>query len=76
MKGRWTHRLNRDVQSWVERRHGHVYFYMPQFLTRQGCLWEFLCKYGHDNVVNWDNRNENAEHIFFIAIGLDWNASC
>ena len=59
-----------DIQSWVERRHGHVDFYMTQFLTGHGCFGEYLCKYGHDNEVNCsfcDNGNENAEHVFFYC---------
>ena len=66
--GRWIHRLIGDVQISVVRRHGHVDFYMTQFLTGHGCFREYLCKYGHDNEVNCsfcDNGNENAEHIFF-----------
>ena len=69
-KGRWTHRLFGDIQSWVERRHGHVDFYMTQFLTGHGWFREYLCKYGHDNEVNCsfcDNGNENAEHVFFYC---------
>ena len=32
-KERWIHKLIGDIQSWIERRHGHVDFYMTQFLT-------------------------------------------
>ena len=69
-KGRWTHRLIVDIQSWVESRHGHVDFYMTQFLTGHGCFREYLCKYGHDNEVNCSfcgNGGENAEHVFFYC---------
>ena len=30
-KGRWTHRLIADIQSWIDRRHGHVDFYDTVF---------------------------------------------
>ncbi|XP_054283430.1 uncharacterized protein LOC129000490 [Macrosteles quadrilineatus] len=35
-RGRWTARLIRQVQPWVERRHGEVDYYLAQFLSGHG----------------------------------------
>ena len=32
----WNHRLNGNVQSWVERSDGHVDFYITHFLIGHG----------------------------------------
>lgn len=69
-KGRWTHRLINNVETWVNRNHGYTDFYMTQFLTGHGCFREYLYKYGHDNGVMCSfcgNENENALHIFFYC---------
>ncbi len=69
-KGRWTHRLIKNVKTWVERKHGQTDFYMTQLLTGHGCFREYLYKYGHDNGVTCSfcgNSNENALHIFFYC---------
>ena len=72
-KGRWTYRLIGNLQSWVERRYGHVDFYIIHFLTGHGCFREYLCKHGHGNVVNCffcDNGNESADHIFIYCLSF------
>lgn len=69
-KGRWTHRLIKNVSEWVNRKHGNTDFYMTQFLSGHGCFREYLHKYGHDTAVTCpycEEGIENAEHIFFIC---------
>lgn len=68
LKGRWTHRMIKDIKSWVTRKHGTVDFYMTQFLSGHGCFREYLHKYGHDNqdeCPTCTGEKENAEHVFF-----------
>uniref|UniRef100_A0A034WR48 Putative 115 kDa protein in type-1 retrotransposable element R1DM n=1 Tax=Bactrocera dorsalis TaxID=27457 RepID=A0A034WR48_BACDO len=68
--GRWTHRLIRSIQPWIERKHGETDFYLTQFLTGHGCYRDYLYKYGHDDETNCSfcsNSNENALHIFFFC---------
>jgi len=52
LKGRWTHRLIRDVASWYNRNHGEVCFHTSQVLTGHGCFGKYLnnnnCNLAHD----------------------------
>lgn len=64
-KDRWSHRLVKNVKTWLDRKHGNMDFYMTQFLTGHG----YLHKYGHkDGEVSsfYGNTSENALHIFLL----------
>ena len=39
---------------------------MTLFMTGHGCFREYLCKYNHDNAVNY-SFCINAKHIFFYC---------
>nr|AMS38371.1 hypothetical protein [Bactrocera tryoni] len=69
-KGRWTHKLIKNVSAWIERQHGETDFYLTQFLTGHGCFREYLYRFGHDDDTKCSfcsSANENAEHIFFFC---------
>lgn len=44
-KGRWKHRLIKDVGAWYQRNHGEVSFHVSQVLTGHGCFGNYLYKY-------------------------------
>ncbi|XP_029176137.1 uncharacterized protein LOC114944424 [Nylanderia fulva] len=41
VKGRWTHRLIPKVESWINRKHGEVNYYLTQMLSNHGCYKAF-----------------------------------
>jgi hypothetical protein len=45
-KGRWTHRLIRELAPWLKRQHGEVSFHLSQVLTGHGCFGEYLHRFG------------------------------
>nr|XP_041632162.1 uncharacterized protein LOC121502542 [Drosophila kikkawai] len=74
-KGRWTHRLIPDIQSWITRKHGEVDFYLTQALRplpgmRDRCRREraihvlFEChRFHHERLA--------LEEVVGAAIGAD-----
>jgi len=47
-KGRWTHQLIPSIETWLNRKHGQVDFYLTQALSGHGCFRIFLKRFGHD----------------------------
>ncbi|KAL4153610.1 hypothetical protein QTP88_001443 [Uroleucon formosanum] len=67
-KGRWTHRLIRDISRWRNRRHGSTDYWLTQALTDHGCFGYYLHKIRkQDNTGCWycDYHTDNALHTFF-----------
>ena len=67
-KGRWTYRLITNLETWVNRKHGEVDFYMPLFLSGHGCFRSYLYKFKLDNTPECPtcvNNIEDAEHVIF-----------
>lgn len=48
-KGRWTHSLIGDLETWVKRKHGVLDFHITQALSGHGCFGYYLKKYGKLN---------------------------
>jgi len=68
-KGRWTHRLIRNVHSWLNRKSGFVNFHLTQLLSGHGCFKSYLHRFGHeeDPLCSWcyPDAEETAEHVLF-----------
>ena len=73
-KGRWTARLINQLDTWLDRDHGEVNYYLTQLLTGHGYFRAYLyrmkktngaeCRYcGHDR--------DDAEHTFFNCTRWD-----
>lgn len=68
--GRWTHRLITQVDTWVNRTHGEVNYYLTQMLSGHGCFRAYLYKYKHEDspeCPTCTGVEENAEHVFFVC---------
>lgn len=69
-KGRWTHKLIPELNSWLERKHGDIEYYITQFLSGHGAFRKYLHRFGlvdtplcpccHELI-------EDAEHVFFMC---------
>lgn len=67
-KGRWTHRLIPDIETWLNRPHGEIDYYLTQFLSGHGCFRAYLFRFGHDGAPECptcQDREEDVEHVFF-----------
>lgn len=67
-RGRWTARLIKQVQPWLERRHGEVNYYLTQFLTGHGYFKSYLHrmgKTGSPDCTYCPGVPDDAEHTFF-----------
>jgi len=67
-RGRWTARLIKQVQPWLERRHGEVDYYLTQFLTGHGYFKSYLHrigKTGSPDCTYCPGVPDDAEHTFF-----------
>ncbi|KAM8702461.1 hypothetical protein ACLKA7_001792 [Drosophila subpalustris] len=71
VNGSWTRRLIKDIRPWIQRRHGHVDFYICQLLTGHGCFRAYLYRFKHADSPYCDHCRggvvEDAEHAFFEA---------
>ncbi|KAM8706168.1 hypothetical protein ACLKA7_010449 [Drosophila subpalustris] len=69
VNGSWTRRLIKDIRPWIQRRHGHVDFYICQLLTGHGCFRAYLYRFKHADSPYCDHCRgevvEDAEHAFF-----------
>jgi len=66
--GRWTHRLIRELTTWLRRQHGEVSFHLSQVLTGHGCFGEYLHRFGKsnsDSCALCGASPDNAEHAVF-----------
>ena len=43
--GRWTHRLNPELATWLDRKDGQVGFYLAQALSGHGCFNAYLNRF-------------------------------
>lgn len=77
-KGRWTHQLIPDIQTWIERKHGDVDFFTTQFLSGHGPFRHYLYRFGLSNcpLCPCCNIVEDAHHVFFDCPRFDLNRSC
>lgn len=69
-KGRWTHSLIADLQTWLNRPHGEVDFYLTQFLTGHGYFREYLHRMGRVDSPfchYCGNVEDNVYHTFFTC---------
>ncbi|CAI6367559.1 unnamed protein product [Macrosiphum euphorbiae] len=67
-KGRWTHRLIRDVGKWYNRNHGDVSFHLSQVLSGHGCFNEYLLRIGKvntDECSQCGSAPDSPEHAIF-----------
>lgn len=69
-KGRWTHRLIPRIDSWVNRKHGEVNYYLTQMLSNHGCFKAYLHRFKHEDSPECPagcDVAEDAEHVFFAC---------
>ena len=69
-KGRWTYRLIRQVDAWVNRDHGEVNYYLTQMISGHGCFRAYLHRFKHDVSPEYSycsGVSEDAEHVFFAC---------
>ena len=67
-RGRWTARLIKQVQPWVERRHGEVDYYLTMFLSGHGYFRSYLHRMGKadsPDCIYCPGVPDDAEHTFF-----------
>ena len=79
-KGRWTYRLIPQIDTWNNRHHGEVNYYITQMLSGHGCFRAYLHRFKHEDspeCPTCPGINEDAEHVFFVcprfnAARRDW----
>ncbi|CAI6368684.1 unnamed protein product [Macrosiphum euphorbiae] len=67
-KGRWTHKIIRDISRWRNRRHGHTDYWLTQALTNHGCFSHYLHKIGKLGTSEcWycGHHDDDAFHTIF-----------
>lgn len=67
-KGRWTHRLIRDVEKWANRGHDYIDYNLTQALTNHGYFNAYLCKIKKVNSPKcscYDADVDDANHTLF-----------
>ena len=69
-RGRWTARLIKQLQPWVERKHGAVDFFLTQFLTGHGYFRPYLHRMGKiesPKCIYCEGPRDDAHHVFFVC---------
>lgn len=69
-KGRWTYELIQRVDTWFERGHGYLNFYLTQFLSGHGCFRSYLYRFKRDSspfCPHCIDVVEDPKHVFFIC---------
>lgn len=83
-KGRWTHKLITDIETWIGRNHGECSYQLTQFLTGHGGYRKYLHRFGHDETPicpRCEDEEEDTEHAIFHCPsfveegGLSYNPS-
>jgi hypothetical protein len=67
-KGRWTHRLIPNIESWCGRKHGDLCFHLTQLMTGHGCFGTYLHrlrKEPSERCHHCDAPKDDAEHTAF-----------
>ncbi|CAB0032707.1 unnamed protein product [Trichogramma brassicae] len=70
-KGRWTHRLIRNIAEWVERGHREVNYYLTQLLSGHGYFKSHSQRYDITLSAlcpSYPTTIEDAEHVFFRCL--------
>lgn len=66
-RGRWTARLVPNIQTWMDRKHGEVDFYLTQFLTGHGIFYAYLFKMGKvpaPTCLHCHDGEDDVQHTF------------
>lgn len=66
-KGRWTHTLIPNVETWTKRAHGDCGYQLTQFFTGHGGYRKYLHKFKHDSSPQCPTcpSDEDTEHAIF-----------
>ena len=67
-RGRWTAKLIPQLNTWINRKHGVVNYYLTQFLSGHGYFQSYLHKMkkvGSPECKYCGAEYEDAEHTFF-----------
>jgi hypothetical protein len=73
-KGRWTHRLIKDLNKWISRRHGSVGFRMTQCMSGHGVFGTYLQKIQKaptGGCMYCSSDADDAEHTLFVCSRWD-----
>ena len=68
--GRWTHRLIPELNTWLDRKHGQVGFYLAKALSGHGCFNAYLKRFKkrYDELCSYcGSLVDNAEYILFFC---------
>ena len=68
--GTWTHRLLPELTTWLDRKHGHVSFYLAQALSGHGCFNAYLQRFKKRDDESYSycgSLVDNAEHTLFFC---------
>nr|BAK38647.1 unnamed protein product [Tribolium castaneum] len=68
--GKWTRALIPDVETWANRGHGTVNFYLTQALSGHGCFGSFLFRIGKsDSDACWYcGEKDDPKHTLFYCV--------
>lgn len=69
-KGRWTHKLIKDIKKWKNRKHGSLNYWLTQALTGHGCFGYYLHKHGKlASAECWfcGHHTDDALHTLFVC---------
>lgn len=69
-KGRWTHRLIKEIKPWRTRSHGTVDYWLTQALSGHGCYGAHLHKYGRLRTAECgfsSHPSDDVFHTFFVC---------
>lgn len=66
-KALWTKSLVKDVNAWIERKHGSVNFFLTQFLTGHGRFGAYLKRFNlqESDACQFCGEEDTPEHAFF-----------
>ena len=66
-KAKWTRTLIKDIQFWMDRRHGEVNYHMSQFLTGHGSFGKYLKRIRkvEEATCRYCGEEDTARHTFY-----------
>lgn len=68
-KAAWTRRLIKDLDKWVNRKHGEMNYHLTQAFTGHGCFQQYLwrIKKAETTECTCGGDRDDAEHTLFVC---------